>query len=743
MKLVIVSNRLPITVEEKSGNIEYRESVGGLVTALTTYLNWLGKTSSNKITKHIWFGWLGSTISEKMKGPVKEKLFREYKCYPVFISEKEIDKFYNGFCNKTIWPLFHYFPSLTVYDDAYWLTYKRINDLFCNTVLEIIQPNDLIWIHDYHLMLLPKLLKEKVKNPIGFFLHIPFPNFELFRLLPSMWRIEILEGILGADLIGFHTHDYTQYFLRCVLRILGYEHNMGEIIINRIINVDTFPISIDFERFYNSQKRRDVKKEKKELLKSLSGYKVILSVDRLDYTKGIINRLYAYEDFLKKNSQWHRKVVFVLIVVPSRVGMEQYKQMEKQVDEAVGKINGRYGDIHWAPILYQFKYLPFNQLAALYSISHVCLVTPLRDGMNLVAKEYIATRTDKTGVLILSEMAGAAKELNEAIIINPNNVKEISDAIKFALELPKDEQIKRNEIIQKRLKNYSVVQWANNFIERLLLVVEKQKAFNAKLLTDDAKQQLLDDYFKAKTRLLFLDYDGTLAPFVGDPQLVKPDEKLITLLKSLSEENGNKVVLISGRDKETLQRWFGKVGIGLVAEHGAYIKENEDWKMIKPLRNNWKQQILPILEMYVERLPGSVIEEKEYAVVWHYRKTDPETGPLLAKELLDYLVSYTTNMDIQILKGDKVVEITNSGVNKGSATIFWTSKNDYDFILAIGDDLTDEEMFKVLPEKAYSIKVGMGHTNAKYNVRSYVDIIQLLKELVSDKENLWSTYTNS
>lgn len=364
----------------------------------------------------------------------------EFNCYPVFISKKDIEKFYYGFCNKTIWPLFHYFTSFAVYDEDYWLNYKKVNELFCSTILEIIKPDDVVWIQDYHLMLLPKLLREKIQNPVGFFLHIPFPTFEIFRLLPTKWRTEILTALLAADLLGFHTHDYTQDFLRCVLRILGYEHSMGEIAFNgHIVKVDTFPMGIDFTIFYTAQNREDVKKEKEELLKSLGGYKVILSVDRLDYTKGILNRLYAYENFLEKNPQWHKKVVLVLVVVPSRIGVEHYKQMKKQVDEVVGEINGRFGDINWTPILYQFKFLPFHQLVPLYSVSDLCLVTPLRDGMNLVAKEYIASRTDKTGVLILSEMAGASKELREAIIINPNNIEEIADALKLALEISEEE----------------------------------------------------------------------------------------------------------------------------------------------------------------------------------------------------------------------------------------------------------------------------------------------------------------
>lgn len=735
MRLLIVSNRLPITVVEKEGKVRFQESAGGLVSGLSAYLDSL-KASFTQ-TEHIWMGWPGITVNNnKTKEKLKSKLPAKFNCYPVFISEKSMGNFYYGFCNKTIWPLFHYFPSYTIYDEDYWTHYKHVNEIFYNTVMEIIKPDDVVWIHDYHLMLLPKLLRDKIPNPIGFFLHIPFPTFEIFRLLPRKWRSEILQGLLGADLIGFHIHDYTQYFLRCVLRILGYENNMGEIIVNgRIIKADTYPMGIDFKKFYTAQSDPNVQKEREELLRSLAGFKVVLSIDRLDYTKGILNRLHAYEVFLEENPQWHRKVVLVIVVVPSRVGIEHYQQMKRRIDELVGNINGRFGSINWTPIVYQFKFLPFRHLTALYSISDVALITPLRDGMNLIAKEYLSTRTDKTGVLILSEMAGASRELGEAIIINPNNIEEIVDALKIALEMPKEEQIKRNKPMQRRLQRYDVSRWADEFIKGLLSIKEKQKKFDAKLLNTSIKEQLIKDFNKAERKLLLLDYDGTLVPFAENPQMAKPDEKLLKILKTLSEEQENEIVLISGRDKGTLQNWFGMLDIGLVAEHGVWIKENEDWKMIKPLTNDWKHKIVPILEMYADRLPGSFVEEKEFSVVWHYRMADPELGSILAKDLTDYLVNFTANIDVQVLQGSKVVEITNSGVNKGAAAIYWISKKDFDFVLAIGDDWTDEEIFKVLPENAYSIRVGMTQSNAKFNVNTYVDVIQLLEKLVKSNEN--------
>src|SRR3990170_2956421 len=348
MRLLIISNRLPITVVEKEGKLSFQQSMGGLVSGISSYLDSL-KGISFSSSEYIWIGWPGISVNDKMKLKLKEKVSSEYQAYPVFLSEKVMEKFYHGFCNKTIWPLFHYFPSYVVYDEALYAHYRCVSRIFCEAVLEILKPDDVVWIHDYHLMLLPKLLRDKRPNlPIGFFLHIPFPSFEVFRLLPVKWRAEILEGILGADLIGFHTHDYTQYFLRCVLRILGYEHNIGSISLGeRVVKVDTFPMGIDFQKFHTAAIVGETETGADRRLELPNDVKVVLSADRLDYTKGIVKRLQGYELFLEKNPQWQNKVVLVLVVVPSRIGVEHYQQIKRHIDELVGKINGKFGSTAW------------------------------------------------------------------------------------------------------------------------------------------------------------------------------------------------------------------------------------------------------------------------------------------------------------------------------------------------------------------------------------------------------------
>ena len=727
-RIIIVSNRLPVTVAKRKDDLSFNPSVGGLATGLGSFYN-----SYNGI----WAGWPGISperLNEKERKIIKTKLIREFSCYPVLLTQKDVDLYYNGFCNKTIWPLFHYFIQHAIFDKKLWNAYKRVNEIFCDIISEIANANDIIWIHDYHLMLLPELIREKLPDAkIGFFLHIPFPSFEIFRLLP--WRREILDGLLGADLIGFHTYSYVKHFLESVRRILGYEHTYGEITLsNRIVKVDTFPMGIDYEKFANAASDSKVQREIDKIRKNLGDRKIILSIDRLDYTKSIPQRLEAFDLFLDKYPEFKAKITFIVVAVPSRTKVEHYRLLKKQVDELIGKINGKYGTLGWTPIWYIYRSLPFHTLAALYTIADIAMITPYRDGMNLIAKEFIASKADSKGVLILSEMAGAAEELGEALIVNPNNREAIAEALREALLMTDEEQIERNKVIQQRLQRYSVKRWAMDFVDSLMQVKKLQQDLSTKRLTDEIKIKLLDDYSKSKARLILLDYDGTLVHFAEKPEKAKPAEELLKLLTSLAHNVKNEIVIISGRDRETLDRWFGHLDIGLVAEHGVWIKERgKEWETIEPLENDWKKEILPVLEVYVDRTPGSFIEEKEFSLVWHYRNCDAELAAVRAKELKDVLLNLTANLDIGVMEGDKVIEIKNINVNKGRAVLEWISKKQWDFVLAIGDDLTDEDIFAVLPDTAYSIKVGLGSSRAKFYMES-VDKVRALLKSISLKE---------
>jgi trehalose 6-phosphate synthase/phosphatase len=714
------------------GNVQFGEVAGGLATGLSAFLDSY-KYHFPRSEDHLWVGWPGSTIEETCREEVRLRATTEHHAYPVFLSEADMENFYLGFCNKTIWPLFHYFPSYTVYRDDYWAQYEHVNELFSKTLVDVVREGDAVWIQDYHLMLLPSLLRKHFpRTPIGFFLHIPFPSYEIFRLLPLRWRRGILEGLLGADLVGFHTHEYTHHFLQSVLRILGYDHSLGQIILpNRVVKADTFPMGINYQRFVSASADPQTESEKQELRKAVGEAKVILSVDRLDYSKGILNRLEAYELLLRLSPELRGKVVLIMVVVPSRIGVDQYELMKKRVEEYVGKINGEFGTVGWTPVIYQYKLLSLNPLVAMYGIADVALVTPLRDGMNLIAKEYIASRTDGMGVLILSEMAGAAKELGEALIINPNDRVEIANALKEGLEMPVPEQVRRNRTMQHRLKRYDVTRWASDFFAELTATKTIQEKLNAKLLEPTNVDAILQSYRRATARLLLLDYDGTLTPLVRRPDLATPSLAILDLLKKLSE-NHISVVLISGRDRGTLESWFGKLPIGLVAEHGIWQKEpGSVWQAVDIAPPEWKTHLLPVFEQYADRLPGASVEEKEHSIVWHYRAADPEQAQLLAAELTDRLLSFAANKNIQVFQGNKVVEARPAGVNKGIAARHWLATGQYDFVLAAGDDWTDEDLFAVLPEEAYSIRVGVTNTLARFNVTDVQEVTELLGLLLS------------
>jgi trehalose 6-phosphate synthase/phosphatase len=732
MRLVIVSNRLQVTVTENDGDLSFTPSSGGLATGIGAYLETLTDF------EYIWVGWPGSARYSDNEA-VKNELSQRYHCRPVFVDESSMDRFYNGFCNKTLWPLFHYFPYLTIYDEKMWNNYEEVNALFADELAKIVQPGDIVWIHDYHFMLLPRLIREKCSEcSIGFFLHIPFPSYEIFRLLPRKWGKEILEGLLQADLIGFHTYEYTQYFLRCVLRILGFSHDMGMLTLtDKLTFAGTFPMGIDFEKYNAAVNLDSVKKERNTIKKDLQHVKVIFSVDRQDYTKGILNRLEGYDLFLKKNPEWRGKVMLLMIVAPSRIGVEDYERAKYVINQLIGRINGEYGSINWTPVVYQYKAVSFEHLVALYNVSDIGLVTPLRDGMNLVAKEYIAAQKEKRGVLILSEMAGAAMELGEAIVINPNNREEIAEAIKTALDMKPDEQARRITAMQERIKKYDVKRWADDFLKDLDRATIKQARYHTKLLEGEKLDELFDRFREAEKRILFLDYDGTLVPIANKPQAAAPDKKIINLLRRISKQPGIDLVIISGRKKEDLFEWFGKFKITLIGEHGVWIRRPKGkWRLVRQLRNDWKPLVIRILEKYKDRLPGSFIEDKDYSVAWHFRDSESTMAELRAKEFVDDMMQFTAAKEIEILLGKKVVELKCSGVSKGDAAIDLLAEGEYDFILAAGDDDTDEALFQALPAGSFTIKIGKQKSFADFSLASSAAFVEFLELFVERKRGL-------
>tara|TARA_R110000787_G_scaffold55942_10_gene128875 strand:+ start:2654 stop:4861 length:2208 start_codon:yes stop_codon:yes gene_type:complete len=731
-KNIIVSNRLPVQITIDEDAINLKGSVGGLAT---------GMKSVHEDGNSIWIGWSGlkeEDLTPEISSNVSKALQKE-KCVPVPLTDDDVENFYLGFSNKTLWPLFHYFTEYTSFDNNQWLSYKEVNEKFAEIVLEKCEDGDTLWVHDYQLLLVPQLVKEKKPDTkIGLFLHIPYPSFEIFRTFP--WREQLLHGMLGADLIGFHTYDYERHFISSVKRILGLEVNFNEILYeDRIVKVDSFPMGIDYEKFNSAAKlnedshpeeRSDLQKRLDEHKQSTTGAKLILSIDRLDYTKGIPNRIHAFEYFLNRYPEYKEKVRLIMLAVPSRSNVPQYKKLKRETDELVGRINGEFSTVNWTPIWYFYRSIPFDNLIDLYTSAEVALITPLRDGMNLVAKEYVATRVNLDGVLILSEMAGAAKEMHEALIINPNNLEEFSDAIKEALEMSKEEQASRMKSLQKRLKRYTVEKWSDEFMKSLVGTQKSNKTTSVVALKETLQKNEIEKFQNAKNKLIFLDYDGTLVGFKDDPQKASPDEELFSLLDALNAIPNTTLVLVSGRDKETFSRWFNRKTYSLITDHGVWIKQkNEDWEAGAILKNNWMENIYPILESFVDNTPGTFIEEKKYSLAWHYRKADAELAQKRTIELDTVLTSLIANHELNVLLGNKVVEIKSSSIDKGKACTKFMLNKEFDYILAIGDDFTDEYMFEELPNTATTIKVGFMKTCAKYYVKSPKDVRTFLKKL--------------
>lgn len=722
MKTIIIANRLPVKIEKNNNEFNVIRSEGGLATGLGSL-----ETDS----EIYWVGWPGIfTEDEGEKREITKKL-HSMNFHPVFLSAQQIENYYEGYSNSTIWPLCHYFFSFIEYRADYWEAYREVNTLFCEEALQFIEDEDIVWVQDYQLMLLPKKIRDKKPNTnIGYFHHIPFPSYELFRVLPE--REEILEGLLGADLIGFHTHDYMRHFISAIYRVLNLNCNLDEVSLNnRIVHIDAFPMGINYEQYHNAPNLPEVIEKSNLLKKSLGNQDIIISVDRLDYSKGILHRLHGFEQFLENNPEYHEKVSLAMIVVPSRDTVDIYAELKTHIDQLIGEINGKYSKLGWNPIYYFYRSFSFEELIAMYDIAQIALVTPLRDGMNLVAKEYLATKCNKPGVLILSEMAGAAIELQDSIIINPNDTDQIENAILQALNMPEDEKKERLKKMQNSISKQDVKKWAKDFVDELLDIKTRNREILQKVVGKRQLNQIKKSYDDAETRLILLDYDGTLAPFVKNPEDAAPSEKVIELLKKMSSDSKNKVVINSGRNHQILDKWFEGVDLDFAAEHGMFYKENNKWHKNLTEEVVWDNEILNIIQHAIDKTPRSFMEQKEASLVWHYRNVDIWLADLRSQQLINALIGPCSRLNLQIVPGNKVVEIKPPDFTKGSEVLRRMDQQNYDFVLAIGDDTTDEDMFRVLPDDGVSIKVGNFSPAAKYRIPLQSSVVPFLNKLIN------------
>ncbi|HEX8459443.1 MAG TPA: bifunctional alpha,alpha-trehalose-phosphate synthase (UDP-forming)/trehalose-phosphatase [Pyrinomonadaceae bacterium] len=731
-RLVVVSNRLPFTLKRAGDSWRTDRSTGGLATAMGPIL---------KRTGGIWIGWSGDSsdpADERRQKMLKRWAERE-RYFAVDIPAEVASGFYEGYANQTLWPLFHQFPSLLNFKPEHWQAYRDANQRFRDVVLEHLRPDDIVWVHDYQLMLLPQLLREAVPAArIGFFLHIPFPSSAIFRLLPR--REELLQGLLGADYLAFHTYSYLQHFRASTLRVLGFDSRMDRLEVGgRSVRLDALPIGIA-PREFTELLARDTQTitRRVELRKRFEGRRILLGVDRLDYTKGIPERLRTFRRLLRQSPELRGRVVLIQVAVPSREVIPMYKELRQEVDELVGKINGEFSTPDWTPITYIRRGIPPTELAALYSVADLAWVTPLRDGLNLVAKEYVACQQDGAGVLVLSEFAGAASEMGEAFLVNPYDEERTAETIERALELPADQRRERMRALHKRVVRNTVFAWGDRFLSNLHEAAHSRADHFSEKPQSLPVEEATAAFHAATHRRLLLDYDGTLVPYASRPQDAVAPAELVELLARLAADPATAIAVVSGRSRQDLESWFGEVkGLWLAAEHGAIMRSPEtmQWELYRPnYTSDWKEPVFPVLEHFVDRTPGSLIEEKEFSLVWHYRMADPEFGEWLANELVSNLEQMLADTELRAYRGQKTVEVKPGWANKGEVLARLSeAAPQAEFCLAAGDDRTDEDLFARLPEDAWTIHIGDRRTRAKYCLADQTELRRLLTRFAAPR----------
>jgi len=681
-----------------------------------------------------WIGWAGTGNEENQESRRREldEWAEKDRCFAVEMPQDVATGFYEGYANQTLWPVFHDFPSQLRFEANTWDAYVEANHIFAAAVAARYKRNDLIWVHDYHLILLPQMLRNRLPDAaIGFFLHIPFPSSEIFPILPR--REELLEGLLGADLLAFQTHGHLQQFRAALLRVLGMESKIEQVAVgSRPVRLEALPIGIAPEQYTKLlQSDKTTEQQYAEWVARYQGRKVLLAVDRLDYTKGVVERLHAYAHLLRSSPGVKEKVVLIQIAVPTREGIDTYQDLRTEVNRLVGEINGQLGTPEWTPLVYINRSIERTELVGLYKLADVCWVGSLRDGMNLVAKEYVACKPEGDGVLVLSEFAGAAAEMGEALLINPFDEARTAATIERALTLDEQERRLRMKALHNRVVRNNVFRWGDRFLTALEEAVSERGRYIDTQPQRLQPSEIRDAYAHASRRLLILDYDGTLVPFAKRPQQAAPPLVVLDLLSALASDPKNCVALLSGRTTENMDRWFGKVqDLWLVAEHGAEWKASSSptWE---PLRSQgpteWKDTVMPILEHFVDRTPGSFVEEKKFSLVWHYRMAEPEFGEWLANELASMLEAMLAETELRAFRGEKIIEVKPVWANKGEVLerlrAEWT---DPDFVFAAGDDRTDEDLFERLQGVGWTVHVGQGPTRASY-VTDFEGLRQVLK----------------
>jgi trehalose 6-phosphate synthase/phosphatase len=723
---LIVSNRLPVSAQVTADGLRMVPSSGGLATGLRS---WHERSAS------LWVGWPGdvSRATTAQQEQFDQRL-HERGIVPVHLTGDQVARYYHGFANRVLWPAFHYLIDRVPIDAAGWDAYRDVNEAFAEVVAREYRTDDTIWVHDYQLMLLPAMLRARLPDArIGFFLHIPFPSSEVFRILP--WRREILNGLLGADLVGLHTFAYMRHFMTSLLHVDGVEADIDRVRIGgREVKVGVFPMGVDAAAFSNLASDPGVLARVEAIRRDAGGRRIVLGVDRLDYTKGIPRRLLALERLLEREPHLREGMRYIQVAVPSRGKVDSYRRFRRHVEERVGHINGAYGSVRSLPVHYVHQSLSPHDLVALYCAADVMLVTPLRDGMNLVAKEFVASRVDEDGVLVLSEFAGAAAELNGAITVNPYDIEGVADSIHRALSMSLEERHARMRALRRRVLERDVHAWAGALIQQLDVLGPFEHRAAARRPDPSLPSALADAQRTMKVRLL-LDYDGTLVPLTRSPELAAPDEDLLLLLERLAASPGIHVDIVSGRSHETLQQWFGHLPVSLWGEHGFWHRSRPGaaWEAAVTVAPDWMKRVNPILEQFAASTPGSHVEVKSASIAWHYRCAPREFGARQAHELRMLLGDILSNQPLEVREGKKVIEVRLRGISKGLvAQRVQAETGPGTVIVAIGDDRTDEDLFRALPPSSLTVAVGRPWTAATFRLDDHRAVRRVLRSLLPE-----------
>ncbi|XP_067623488.1 uncharacterized protein Tps1 isoform X2 [Eurosta solidaginis] len=748
--LIVVSNRLPFVLSRnvKTGKLERRASAGGLVTAVCPVVI---------KGKGLWVGWPGIHLADPDE-PIPESNptdqaptagLKSDQVVSVNINPAIFDSYYNGCCNKIFWPLFHSMPGRATFGADHWHNYVTVNKHFAARTVEALekclQQNKaldnntppIIWIHDYHLMLAANWVREKAEEKqlpcrLAFFLHIPFPPWDIFRLFP--WADEILQGMLGCDMVGFHIQDYCLNFVDCCQRMLGCRVDRNNLLVEhggRTVRIRPLPIGIPFDRFVTLAKTAG------KVLKT-NKQQIILGVDRLDYTKGLVHRLMAFEALLEKYPQHKEKVSLLQISVPSRTDVKEYRELKEEVDQLIGRINGRFTTANWAPIRYIYDYVAQDDLAALYRDAAVCLVTPLRDGMNLVAKEFVACQINESpGVLVISPFAGAGEMMHEALLCNPYEVLSAAEVIHRALTMPEDERILRMSRLRRRESECDVSHWMRSFLKAMgtLDVDDVGTTIMQPVTVDDFDDYLLKYIGYNHKLALLLDYDGTLAPIAPHPDLATLSPEIKNVLYKLSNHSDVYVAVISGRNVDNVKRMVGIEGITYAGNHGLEILHPDGSKFVHPMPIEYEDKVSHLLKELQDSVcrDGAWVENKGALLTFHYRETPNELRPAMIEKARGLIIKY----------GFKATE-ANCALearppvqwNKGRASIYilrtsfgfdWSERIK---IIYVGDDMTDEDAMEALKGMARTFRVTSSdivRTAADHRLPSTDSVYTLLK----------------